>query len=120
MHIMCVCSALAAEKQAVQQLQGRKGRGVTHAELERQLEQQRRSAEADKAASLHSLKDLFQRCFCTPYKTSEHFCFSMGLSGIQSAERSLRQALLLRVQRGMFLTRRVSAQQAGGAGQQSA
>ena len=68
MHIVCVCSALAAERQAVQQLQGRRGRGVTRAELERQLEQQRRSAEADKAASLQSLKDLFQRCFCTPYK----------------------------------------------------
>lgn len=53
--------ALAAERQAAQQLSGRKGRGVTRAELERQLEQQRRSCEADKGASLHGLKDLFQR-----------------------------------------------------------
>ena len=46
----------------MQQLQSRKAWGVTRAELERQLQQQRRSAEADKAASLQSLKDLFQRC----------------------------------------------------------
>ena len=56
------CSALASERQAAQQLQGRKAWGVARAELERQLAQQRRSAEADKAASLQSLKDLFQRC----------------------------------------------------------
>lgn len=58
------CSALASERQVVQQLQSRKAWGVTRAELERQLAQQRRSAEADKAASLQSLKDLFQRCCC--------------------------------------------------------
>ena len=46
----------------MQQLQSRKAWGVTRAELERQLAQQRRSAEADKAASLQSIKDLFQRC----------------------------------------------------------
>ena len=79
MHSVCVCSALAAERHAAQQLQGRRGRGMTHPELERQLEQQRRRAEADKAASLQSLKDLFQRCSYTPYKTSEHFCFSMDV-----------------------------------------
>ena len=55
-------SALASERQAVQQLQSRKAWGGTRAELERQLAQQRRSAEADKAASLQSIKDLFQRC----------------------------------------------------------
>ena len=44
---------------------GTPGRGVDpvgRAELERRLEQQRRALEADKAASLQSLKDLFQRC----------------------------------------------------------
>ena len=46
----------------MQQLQSRKAWGVTRAELERQLAQQRRSAEADKTASLQSLKDLYQRC----------------------------------------------------------
>ena len=56
-------SALASERQAMQQLQSRKAWGVTCAELERQLQQQRRSAEADKAASLQSLKDLLQRCY---------------------------------------------------------
>ena len=41
---------------------GRKGGTVGRAELDRHLEQQRRTLEADKAASLQSLKDLFQRC----------------------------------------------------------
>ena len=41
---------------------GRKGVPVGRAELDRHLEQQRRALEADKAASLQSLKDLFQRC----------------------------------------------------------
>ena len=40
----------------------RKGAQVARAELDRHLEQQRRALEADKAASLQSLKDLFQRC----------------------------------------------------------
>ena len=62
-NLSLACSALAAERQTVQQLQSRRARGITHAELERQLEQQRRSSEADKAASLQSLKDLFQRYF---------------------------------------------------------
>jgi len=59
--VSLACSALAAERQTVQQLQSRRARGLTNAELERQLEQQRRSSQADKAASLQSLKDLFQR-----------------------------------------------------------
>ena len=41
---------------------GRKGGPVGRAELDRHLEQQRRALAADKAASLQSLKDLFQRC----------------------------------------------------------
>ena len=41
---------------------GRKRGPVGRAELDRHLEQQRRALEADKAASLQSLKDLFQRC----------------------------------------------------------
>ncbi len=62
----------------MQQLQSRKAWGVTRAELERQLAQQRRSAEADKAASLQSLKDLFQRC-CCPCTAAALACHSPNL-----------------------------------------
>ena len=54
---------------------GRRGGQAGRAELDRHLEQQRRAAEADKAASLQSLRDLFQRCCLQiPLKTTVARC----------------------------------------------
>lgn len=52
----------AAEAVSSGVMPSRRGGPVGRAELDRHLEQQRRALEADKAASLQSLKDLFQRC----------------------------------------------------------
>ena len=85
----------------MQQLQSRKAWGVTRAELERQLQQQRRSAEADKAASLQSLKDLFQRCSSASPEDSPH----LGLLPFDMLARRARNPAA----RSALCERRVSA-----------